>query len=269
MPVTQPAPVVLSVVIPAYNEEKAIASIIERVLAVEKRLSEAGISELELIVVDDGSHDGTVDQAARYSLVHLIQHPQNKGYGAALKTGFNAARGQLLGFLDADGTYPPEHFPELCKEILAGADLVVGSRRSGGETEMPPVRRLGNFLWSNLVTLLGGQRVVDPASGMRVFRREILERIYPLPDGLNLTPVMSTRAVHEGVKVVEVPIPYKERVGRSKLSVVRDGSRFLNSDHLDGPDLQPGAHPGFPGIGDGWFCHPGRAGFVGSSPDAG
>jgi hypothetical protein len=64
---------------------------------------------------------------------------------------------------------------------------------------------------------------------MRVFRREILERIYPLPDGLNMTPVMSTRAVHEGIKVVEVPIPYKERVGRSKLSVVRDGTRFLNS----------------------------------------
>ena len=229
MPVTQPTPVVLSVVIPAYNEDKAIASIIERVLAVEKRLPEAGVSELELIVVDDGSHDRTAEQVARYPQVHIIQHPHNKGYGAALKTGFKAARGQLLGFLDADGTYPPEHFPELCKEILAGADLVVGSRRSGGETEMPPVRRLGNFLWSNLVTLLGGQRVVDPASGMRVFRREILERIYPLPDGLNLTPVMSTRAVHEGVKVVEVPIPYKERVGRSKLSVVRDGSRFLNS----------------------------------------
>jgi hypothetical protein len=71
--------------------------------------------------------------------------------------------------------------------------------------------------------------VSDSASGMRVFKREILEQVYPLPDGLNLTPVMSTRAVHEGIRMVEVPIPYSERVGRSKLSVVRDGSIFLQS----------------------------------------
>jgi glycosyltransferase involved in cell wall biosynthesis len=229
LPVKTPSPVTLSVVIPAYNEENAISSIIERVLAVEKRLPEVGVSDLELIVVDDGSCDRTVDRVAGYPQVTLIQHTHNKGYGAALKTGFNAARGQLLGFLDADGTYPPEYFPELCQQALTGADLVVGSRRSGSETEMPRLRRLGNYFWSNLVTLLGGQRVIDPASGMRVFHQEILERIYPLPDGLNMTPVMSTRAIHEGVKVVEVPIPYKERVGRSKLNVVRDGTRFLNS----------------------------------------
>jgi len=94
---------------------------------------------------------------------------------------------------------------------------------------MPFVRRLGNFLWSSLVTLLSHQRVIDPASGMRVFRREALERLYPLPDGLNFTPVMSTRAIHEGVRLAEVPIPYKERLGRSKLSVVRDGLRFLQT----------------------------------------
>jgi hypothetical protein len=94
---------------------------------------------------------------------------------------------------------------------------------------MPLVRKIGNFFWSNLITLLGGSRVIDPASGMRVFRREILEKLYPLPDGLNLTPIMSTRAIHEGVRLVEVPIPYSERVGRSKLSVVRDGSLFLYS----------------------------------------
>jgi hypothetical protein len=80
-----------------------------------------------------------------------------------------------------------------------------------------------------LLTLVGRQKVSDSASGMRVFKREILEQVYPLPDGLNLTPVMSTRAVHEGIRMVEVPIPYSERVGRSKLSVVRDGSIFLQS----------------------------------------
>jgi hypothetical protein len=88
---------------------------------------------------------------------------------------------------------------------------------------------VGNFFFATLLTLLGRQKVSDSASGMRVFNRSVLERMYPLPDGLNLTPVMSTRAVHEGIRMAEVPIPYDERVGRSKLSVVRDGSLFLQS----------------------------------------
>jgi hypothetical protein len=117
----------------------------------------------------------------------------------------------------------------LCAAVLNGSELAVGSRRSGAESQMPPMRRLGNFFWSNLLSSLSNQRVHDPASGMRVFRRAVLNRIYPLPDGLNLTPVMSTRAVHEKVKMVEIPIPYSERVGRSKLNVVRDGSIFLHS----------------------------------------
>lgn len=219
----------LSVVIPAYNEEDGIAAIVERVLAVREPLAEAGMG-LEVIVVDDGSTDRTAAITRRYDGVTLVSHERNAGYGAALKTGFALARGEWLGFLDADGTYPPEHFPQLCRAALEQeADLVIGSRRSGAESEMPLMRRVGNLLWSNLVTLMGNHRVADPASGMRVIRREALPRLYPLPDGLNFTPVMSTRAIHEGLKMVEVPIPYRERVGRSKLSVVRDGTRFLNS----------------------------------------
>ncbi len=110
-----------------------------------------------------------------------------------------------------------------------GADLVIGSRMAGARSEMPKVRRLGNIIFATLVSAIGNQHVTDSASGMRVFRREILHQLYPLPDGLNFTPVMSTRAMHEDIRMVEVPIPYSERVGRSKLSVVRDGMRFLNS----------------------------------------
>lgn len=219
---------VLSVVIPAYNEERGIAEIVERVLTTRAALAEVGVDDLELIVVDDGSHDGTADIAATYPDVRLIRHPGNRGYGAALKTGFSQARGNLLGFLDADGTYPPDHFPDLCRVALTeDADLVIGSRMAGTESEMPLVRRVGNFVFANLVSLLGNHRVSDSASGMRVIRREALSLLYPLPDGLNFTPVMSTRALHEEICWREVPIPYKERVGRSKLSVVRDGTRFL------------------------------------------
>lgn len=219
----------LSVIIPAYNEEDGIAEILDRVLSVRPALEAMGMCELEVIVVDDGSKDRTAEIVGSYSNVRLIVHKKNRGYGGALKTGFANATGNLLGFLDADGTYPPEHFPQLCQQVINGADLVIGSRMAGAKSEMPKTRRLGNFIFANLVSLVGNQHVTDSASGMRVFRREILERMYPLPDGLNFTPVMSTRAIHEGVKMVEVPIPYSERMGRSKLSVVHDGMRFFNS----------------------------------------
>ena len=220
---------ILSVVIPAYNEEDGIKEIAERVLAVEPALKEVGVERLELLVVDDGSRDKTAEVAESIPGVRLIRHPKNKGYGAALKTGFSKSTGELIGFLDADGTYPPEYFPQLCKSAMNGSDLVIGSRMAGADSRMPLTRRVGNFFFANLLSILGRQKVTDSASGMRVFKREILGQIYPLPDGLNLTPVMSTRALHEGIKIVEVPIPYSERVGRSKLSVIRDGQLFLQS----------------------------------------
>src|SRR5512139_350437 len=117
----------LSVVIPALNEEDGIADIIERVLAVKAPLAEAGVSDLELIVVDDGSQDRTPEIVAGYPEVVLVKHPVNQGYGAAIKTGFRQAKGDMLAFLDADGTYPPEAYPQLCKPILEDqADVVVG-----------------------------------------------------------------------------------------------------------------------------------------------
>lgn len=220
----------LTVVVPALNEEDGIASILRRILAVEGLLKEVGVDQLEVIVVDDGSCDRTGEIVREFPAVRLVCHPQNRGYGAAIKTGFFHARGDLLAFIDADGTYPPEQLPALCRVALSGsADVVVGSRRSGGLSQMPVVRRLGNFLWSNLVSIIGTKNVADPASGMRVLRRSALQKLYPLPDGLNFTPVMSTRSTYEDVTVVEVPIPYRERVGKSKLSVVRDGGRFLST----------------------------------------
>lgn len=219
---------VLSVVIPAYNEENGIADIAHRVLSVRADLAKVGVDELELIVVDDGSKDKTAEIASSIPGVTLIKQ-ENKGYGGALKTGFGNAKGELVGFLDADGTYPPEYFPQLCEKALQGSELVVGSRMAGADSKMPLTRRVGNLFFANLLSILGRQRVSDSASGMRVFKRSVYERILPLPNGLNLTPVMSTRAIHEGIKVSEVPIPYSERVGRSKLSVIHDGRIFLES----------------------------------------
>jgi glycosyltransferase involved in cell wall biosynthesis len=227
---TRRRPTSLSVVIPALNEENGIDAILQRVLAQREGLAAVGITTLEVIVVDDGSEDKTADRIRTYADVRLMQHPVNRGYGAALKTGFNAATGDLLAFLDADGTYPPEHFPALASAIEEhNADLIIGSRMLSGESEMPLVRRVGNTIFAALLSIVGSRKISDSASGMRVFRRESLSVLYPLPDGLDFTPAMSTRAVYEGLNMVEVPIPYKERVGRSKLNPLKDGIRFLRS----------------------------------------
>ena len=220
----------LSICIPVFNEEGAVGETLERCLALGDDLRRAGIDDFEVIAVDDGSADRTAEVIAGHDAVRLIRHDRNRGYGAALKTAFAAARYDLIGFLDADATYPPEHFPRLCDAVLKeGADLVIGSRMAGAASEMPRVRRIGNAFFAGMLTLIGRTPVTDSASGMRVFRRTVLELLAPLPDGLNLTPVMSTRAVHEGITVAEVPIPYRERVGPSKLSVTRDGIRFLTT----------------------------------------
>jgi glycosyltransferase involved in cell wall biosynthesis len=219
----------LSVVIPAHNEEDGIASIVERGLATRPALEACGV-QLELIVVDDGSRDRTAEIISCYPEVHLVRHRTNHGYGAALKTGFAHARGTWLGLLDADGTYPPEHLPALMDAARRQqADLVIGSRMAGTESQLPFSRRVGNLCFATLVSLIGNHRISDSASGMRVIRRDVLVRLYPLPDGLNFTPVMSTRAIHEELKMVKVPIPYAERLGRSKLAIVGDGTRFLQS----------------------------------------
>ena len=220
----------LSICIPVYNERDAIAETLKRCLALKADLALVGVKELEVIAVDDGSKDGSAEAIAEFPQVRLIRHQVNRGYGAALKTGFAAASHELVGFLDGDATYPPEQFPNLCREIVEDrADLVIGSRLAGAETEMPLIRRIGNMFFARLLTIVGRAAVSDSASGMRVFRKSTLELLSPLPDGLNLTPVMSTRAVHERIRVVERPIPYSERQGESKLSVAGDGLRFLST----------------------------------------
>jgi hypothetical protein len=94
---------------------------------------------------------------------------------------------------------------------------------------MPMVRRVGNTIFAGLLSIVTNRRISDSASGMRVFKASVLEEIYPLPDGLDFTPAMSTRAIHEGLNMIEAPISYRERVGASKLNPLSDGLRFLRS----------------------------------------
>ncbi len=154
---------------------------------------------------------------------------KNQGYGAAVKEGWRHGTGTLLGFLDADGTCDPQYLGEMCRlSIEVTADVALGSRL-GLETQMPRVRRIGNRIYACLLGFLCGYHVTDTASGMRVVRRSSLKDLYPLPDGLHFTPSMSARAMLNNLRVIEIPIPYADRIGESKLSVLRDGLRFFKT----------------------------------------
>ncbi len=221
----------LSIVIPAYNEEKAIGAIIERCLAARDHIKDGtGIGDVEIIVVDDGSADRTAEVGRQYSDITLISYPVNKGYGAALKTGFAAARGDLVSFLDADGTCDPRFFRDLALALERGrADISIGSRLNP-QSHMPFTRLVGNVLYALLLGALSNRSVTDTASGMRILRRSSFDRIFPLPDGMHFTPAMSAKALFDDeLAIVETPMPYHERVGASKLRVLSDGVRFLRS----------------------------------------
>lgn len=217
----------LSIVIPAYNEEEAIAGILTRCLAAREPIRKATGLDVEVVAVDDGSRDRTRQIAEGFKEAKLVVHPVNKGYGQALMTGFKAGTGDYLGFLDADGTCDPLAFIDLYKALQAGGAVMAVGNRLHERSRMPAVRRLGNRLYAALISALTGMRVNDSASGMRLFARELIDRLEPLPSGLHFTPAMTARVASMGKKIAETPIPYAERQGESKLNVVADGLRFL------------------------------------------
>jgi glycosyltransferase involved in cell wall biosynthesis len=219
----------LSIIIPAYNEEDAIEAILTQCLAARQPLkAAAGLSDVEVIAVDDGSRDRTRELASKFKEAKLLVHPRNRGYGAALMTGFEGATGDYLSFLDADGTCDPLAFADLFKALKAGdADMAVGNRIHAA-SKMPRIRELGNRFYACVISRLTGACVNDSASGMRLFKRAMLPKLKPLPTGLHFTPAMTARAACMGAKIVETPIPYADRQGQSKLNVVADGLRFLS-----------------------------------------
>ncbi len=221
----------LTIVVPALDEEEAIGQTVERCLAARSEICErTGLERVEVIVVSDGSTDGTERIALGYEEATVVVFEKNRGYGAAIQCGFEQGSGAYVSFLDADGTCDPRMFSDLYLALKEnGAAVALGSRM-GPESEMPRIRTLGNRLFALMLGVLAKQVVGDTASGMRVIRRDALADLYPLPDGLHFTPAMSARVLLEDkLRLVEVPMPYAEREGVSKLSVLRDGVRFFTT----------------------------------------
>ena len=219
----------LSIIIPAFNEETAIASVVQRAVASAPEIKkELCLDFVEIILVNDGSGDKTLEYARLEKNITIITYAQNRGYGAAIKLGFARAAGAMVGFMDADGTCDPRFFIDLCKPILQNsADIVLGNRLTHGGA-MPFMRKIGNVLYAELLQFLAHSVVHDTASGMRVMKREILPLLYPLPGGMHFTPAMSAKALFDpDIRIREIPMPYTRRIGKSKLHMLRDGIGFL------------------------------------------
>lgn len=210
----------LSVVIPAYNEENAIIPTIERVHQV---LAQAGISH-EIVVVNDGSSDGTL-VAARTTNAHVVDFPNNGGYGRALKAGIAVSTAPLVAIIDADGTYPAEALPQMV-EMAAYNEMVVGDRGTAMKG-VPLIRRPAKWVLNNLASYLAGHRITDLNSGLRVFQRPELERfLHLLPNSFSFTTTITLCMLASGFNVSYQPINYGRRVGTSKIKP-RDFLRFI------------------------------------------
>ena len=209
-----------SLVIPAYNEEEGLPLVAREYLELVD----------EVIMVDDGSSDGTF-QAAQLLVgekVKLLRHEINQGKAAALRTGVEQASGEIIIFTDADNTYPARYVPQLVQEIENGADLVLGARIQAREN-IPAFNRLGNNIFSFLATYISCIKIADSQTGMRAFRRQMFEKLDVKAKGLEFETKMTVRAAKLGYKIVEIPIEYRERVGKSKLNPIKDGARMLTA----------------------------------------
>jgi len=202
----------ISVVIPAYNEEASVGAQIEAV----RRALRTNRIEHEIIVVDDGSEDKTVEKALE-AQGHVLRHPANRGYGAAIKTGILAAKYDTIVITDADGTYPADEIPNLVAK-LETADMVVGAR-TGPEVHIPPMRRPAKSFLAWLAARIAGQPIADLNSGLRVFRRECVRQYFSiLSNRFSFTTTVTLALLADDYLVVYHPINYYRRIGRSKIS---------------------------------------------------
>ena len=202
----------LAVIVPAHNEAENLA----RTLAEMPRRNVAG---MKIIVVDDGSTDGTAEVARRAGADVVVRHDRNRGLGAALRTGLEVARdmdARAAVYVDADGEYPPAQIPDLLAPIEAGeADYVLGSRYLGSRDGQPVVRLVANLAFTAMVCLAAGRIVTDGQTGFRAFSRRALECAEIIHD-YNYAQVLTLDLLKKGMRMREVPIAYRHRTkGRS------------------------------------------------------
>jgi glycosyltransferase involved in cell wall biosynthesis len=228
----------VSVVIPALNEAENLKIVLPRVDA-----------EYEVVLVDGGSEDATVETAVSLRPEVVVVRQEGRGKGDAMARGFAAASGEIIVMLDADGSARPEEIPRFVEALARGADYAKGSRflQGGGSADITPLRRAGNWLLGQAVNLLFGARYTDLCYGFNAAWATSLARFGVDCDGFEVEALMNIRAARVGCRVVEVPSYEDPRLhGESNLNTFRDGWRVLRtilSEWLVSPEFEPhGVH---------------------------
>ncbi len=206
----------LSFVIPAYNEGKSIASVVTQLT--DK------FPEAEILVVNDGSDDNTKDEAIKAGAL-VYSHPHCMGNGASVKDGIRYCSGEIIVLMDADGQHKPEDAERLLKYITS-YNMVVGARTSSSKTVW--YRDLANTIYNRLASYMTGFKIEDLTSGFRVFRKsEVSQYLYLFPNGFSYPTTVTMAYLRSGRSVRYVPIETELRAGKSKIKLVKDGSKFL------------------------------------------
>ncbi len=211
-----------SIIIPVYNEKEGISQVIESLQSLKKRYG----NRWEIIIVDDGSTDGTAERIRNMQDIVLIRHPYNRGYGAAIKTGIRHAKYNSLIISDADGTYPVQEIPGLLA-LLPKNEMVVGARGMSN-SHIPCIRKPAKWLLNKLANYLTGIKIPDLNSGLRAMKKDVVMKFnHLLPDGFSFTTTITLAMLTNDYAVEFVPIEYKMRSGKSKIRPVRDTLNFL------------------------------------------
>lgn len=207
----------VSVILPAKNE----AAGLEVLLPVLKR----DYPDAEILVVDDGSNDNTRDIAIKHGAT-VISHMYSMGNGAAIKTGVRAATGNVLVFMDADGQHQAEDISRLLEKIDEGYDMVVGARSISSHASL--ARRLANSLYNKLASFMTGYSIKDLTSGFRAARADHFRQfLYLLPNKFSYPTTITMAFFRSGFSVTYIPIEALSRVGKSHISIFKDGLRFF------------------------------------------
>ncbi len=206
----------ISVVLPCFNENSAIEKTIDDI----KFLLEPILSEI--VVVDDGSTDGTYQVLKKRNDIKLLRNSYNKGYGFSLKKGILSAQSDIIAITDADGTYPIEEILLMVKKLEEGFDLIIG-KRDNLQSFDPFLKKISRFLFKLIAEFVAGEKILDVNSGLRVFRKSVISK-YFVNTSSGFSFSLSTTLIYilEGLAVYYHPIKYRERIGESKVKYLRD-----------------------------------------------
>jgi glycosyltransferase involved in cell wall biosynthesis len=217
---------VISVVIPAYNEERTIGNVVSDTISVMGSLE----MPYEVLVVDDGSTDMTRQIATGYRAT-VLSNGKNQGKGYALRKGFQHAQGDIIVTVDADGAHKPKEIPNLIQPLFNGVDITAGSRFIGpGKDSTSRLNRLGNILFNIAIMILTGKLITDSQTGFRAFKKRALQSVDLQSIGYEIETELTVKGLKNGFVVKEVPIRCEKRQsGKSKIRILFDGFRILTT----------------------------------------